>query len=158
MIGTMRPLGIVVVMLAASGIARADEPCHICDPGVALDTTWPAPPPGVDLQIIDHMSELGNRAARRIDSASHDTIGLHIDGRGQRAQLRLRAGTSRYLSLRMDEDIVVGDGKARIASRVDLGVAGHNLHVELPDVEMLPDAYEGNQYVEVRVPVYERRW
>jgi hypothetical protein len=153
----MRSGGIAVVActVLCSGVARADQE-------VALDDEWPAVPAGqglsLDQQIVDRMTELGNRAADHIDVLSRDAVGLHIDGRHQRAHLRLTAGKARYLTLRMDEDIHIGDGMARVASHVDLGIGGHSLHLELPDFEMVPASYQGDRYVEVRLPLFERRW
>lgn len=161
----MRCGGIALVaslVVGATGTARADEAVPLVDPGLRLDDAWPAPPPGqgltLDQQIVDRMTELGNRAAAHIDVLSRDSMSLRIDGRHQRAHLRLLAGSPRYLSLRMDEDIHIADGKARVASRVDLDIHGHNLHLDLPDVEMVPSSYQGDHYVEVRLPLFERRW
>jgi hypothetical protein len=164
------------VVLAASGGASADDKrvqtethgqaatdtLTLADPGLRLEDAWPEPPRGHDLQLdqqlLDRMTDLGNRAASHLELASRESVGLRIDGRHQRAHLRLLAGSARYLTLRMDEDIHVQDGVARVASRVDLDVHGHDVHVQLPDVEMLPDSYQGDHYVEVRVPLFERRW
>ncbi len=143
----------------------APEPTPVVplvDPGFRLDDQWPAPPPDLDEPLDQHMldrvSEISNRAVRNVDMLSHQTVAVRIDARGQRAHLRFAAGSDHYLRFRMDEDIHIGDGEARIASRMDLTLHGRNLHIDVPDVEMLPDEYEGSHYVEVRVPLFERRW
>jgi hypothetical protein len=147
----MRLVVAACVVLAGASVARAD----------VFDERWPEPPRQdlqLDQQLVDRMTELGNRAAEHLELASRESVGLRIDGRHQSAHLRLLAGKARYLTLRMDEDIHVQDGVARVSSRVDLAVRGHSVHVDMPDVEVLPDAYQDSHYVEIRVPLYERRW
>ena len=144
------------LLLAAVGAARADDAI------TTMDRQWPGLPEyrGLSLedQITDHLSEIGNMIGGHIDLLSHDMIGLHVNGRAQRAQLRLGGGNVRYLSFRIDSDWLFADGKARISAKLDLGVAGRMLHVELPDMEMIPDSYHGAQLVQVNVPLLERRF
>lgn len=165
MLSGMRWGGIALAaVLASGGVARGDDApvVPMVDPGLRLEDAWPEPPRGNDLhldqQLVDKMTEIGNDAGARLETASRQMVGLRIDGRHQRAHIRLLAGSPRYLTLRMDEDIHYQDGIARVASRLDLNIHGHDLRVQLPDVEMLPDAYQDSRYVEVRVPLFERRW
>lgn len=155
------------LLVGAAGTARAEEslsdaPIRLSDAGLRLEDAWPAPPPShrlaLDQQLVDRVTELGNRAADRLDVLSHDTVGLRIDGRHQRAHLRLEAGAGHYLAFRMNEDIHLGHGTARIASVVDIDLHGHCVHLALPDVELAPTTYQSDRGVEVRVPLYERRW
>jgi hypothetical protein len=140
--------------------ARADELQR--ERQVALDTQWPGLPAwhGLKLedQIVDRLSELGNRAGDHLDTMSHDWIKLHVDGRAQRAHLHFGGGNSHYLSLQVDSDWHFADGKARVQARLELGLAGHTLDVKIPDVDLKPDSYHGTQMVDVNVPLLERRF
>ena len=40
----------------------------------------------------------------------------------------------------------------------DLGIGTHQFHLELPDIDMVPSSYRGERGVEVRLPLFERRW
>ena len=145
--GITQVVGLGLGLLLAHGSARAEEhlanvPVPLIDRGLRLEDAWPAPPPSpslaLDQQLVDRMTELGNRAAAHLDVLTRDAVGLRIDGRHQRAHLRLAGGAARYLTFFLNEDIHIADGKARVASVVDIGVYGHSVHLELPAVEMAP--------------------
>ncbi len=165
--GITQVVGLGLGLLVASAPVHAEEglaelPVQLVDHGLRLEDAWPAPPPNhelsLDQQLVDRMTELGNRAAAHLDVLTRDSVGLRIDGRHQRAHLRLAGGAARYLTFCMNEDIHIADGKARVASVVDIDVHGHRVHLALPDVEMVPTSVQGDRGVEVRVPIYERRW
>jgi hypothetical protein len=143
-----------LIASSIAGTASADD--------LLLDARWPgmAADGGTSLeqQITDHLTDLGNELGTHMHVLSHEVIGLKVDGRARRARFRLTAGDAHYLSLDLDSDWLFSNGKARIAAKVDLGVAGRVLHVELPDMEMIPDSYHGSQLVQINVPLLERRW
>lgn len=127
-----------------------------------LERRWPALPAehgeSEDDVMIDHLSDLGNRLATRMTSLSDQMIGLHVDGRGQRARLRVGTGTGHYLAFKLDSDWYFSDGKARINAHIQLGLAGHELNVQLPAMEMEPTSYHGDDGVMLKLPLFERRW
>jgi hypothetical protein len=126
------------------------------------DRLWPRLPEdhslSLEQQIEDRITEVGNQLGLHLGGLSHDMVGLEVDGRGQRARLRVGAGNVHYLTFKMDTIWHFADGKARVATRVDLGLAGRELHVELPDFEMVPTSYGSERYVELRLPLWERRF
>jgi hypothetical protein len=157
-------------VLVTSGIATADQATQINASSINVDNVdmvemthrWPSLPQDTGLsledQITDHLSELGNLVGSHMTFLSHDMFGLHIYGRQNRARLRVGGGDARYLEFRLDSDWLFADGKARIHAKVDLGIAGHMLHVELPDMDLSEDSYHGTQLVQVNVPLLERRF
>ena len=48
------------------------------------------------------------------------------------------------------------NGMAKINAVFDVGIAGRVMHIELPEIEMLPTEYHGERGVELRVPVFRR--
>ena len=144
-------LCLAVVLLVPAGRARADD---------QMDHLWPAVPVehalSLEDQITDHLTDLGNVICGHLDLLSHDVIGLRVDGRANRARLRVGGGSARYLSLRIDSDWLFADGKARIAAKVDLALAGHSLELKLPAMDLSEDSYHGAQLVQVNVPLLER--
>ena len=82
--------------------------------------------------ITDHLTELGNQLGNHMTLLSDQMFGLHVDGRGQRATLRLGTGTGHYLAFKLDSDWYFSDGKARISARVQLGLAGHESRSSSP--------------------------
>lgn len=132
------------------------------DDELALASRWHDVPTGHQLklsqQITDQLTELGNFIGGHVNVLSDDVMGLRFDGRARRARFRLGTGEGQYLRFKLDTDWHFFAGKARVTTRVDLGLGKHEWHLELPDVEMLPSSVYGERGVEVRLPIFERRW
>jgi hypothetical protein len=151
----VRSLSVLAMLFASAGTAAAD-------PAVLLASRWPSVPDvaGLSLedQITDHLTELGNALGRHLDLLSHDMFLLTVDGRHRCAHVRLGGGEGRGLRLQLDGDIQFDDANARVATRIDLALHGHAVHLELPTFEMSPAAYRGDHGVELRLPLFEQRF
>ena len=159
------------MVLMATSVGSADEIVAnltppIIDPASDVTTTmdrlWPQVPADHSLslsdQITDHLTDFGNRLGEHLDLMSHDLMGLHVDGRANRARLRLGGGNPHYLRFVYDSDWHFADGKGRVSARLELGIAGHVMNVQLPDMEVIPDSVHGEKLVQVNVPLLERRF
>ena len=84
------------------------------------------------------------------------------DGAFHAVEALVRSPARRVLGIRrpFGDDTVAyfTQGKARVQGRIDLGIGSHEFHLELPDVDMVPASYRGERGVEVRLPLFERRW
>lgn len=109
-------------------------------------------------QIADQLAELGNFIGSHVNVLSDDMLGLKFDGRGRRARVRFGVGQGQFLRFKFDSNWHFTQGRARIAAAVDLGIGSHEWHLALPDVEMLPTSVYGERGVELRLPLFERRW
>ena len=151
----MRLGGVLVIVMATSSAASAEQMSF-------ADRLWPKVPEdhslSLEQQIEDRITEIGTELGTHLGGLSHDMVGLEVDGRGQRARLRVGGGNVHYLTFRMDTKWNFADGKARVATSLDLGLAGREIHVELPDVEMVPSTLGNENYVELRLPLWERRF
>lgn len=149
-------LTLVLVLAATTAVASADDRLY------RVDTRWPTVPVDHSLPLedvmVDNLSDLGNLVGDHIDQLSHDFIGLHVDGRGQHARLRLGGGNPHFLTLRLDSDWLFGNGKARVNARLELGLGSHVLDLKLPAMDVSEDSYHGIQLVQVNVPLVERRF
>jgi hypothetical protein len=158
---------VVVVVLAGSTPAFADllsktldtpdKPA--CEP---LENRWPELPADHNLsledQITDHLTELGNMLGNHMTVLSDNMMALHVDGRHNRARLRVGGGNPRYLDFKVDSDWLFADGKARVKARLELGLAGHEMELKLPDMDLSHDNYHGQDLVQVNVSVLERKF
>jgi len=139
------------ILIGALGdVAAADHALY--------DRLWPEAPGRQQLtlsqQITDELTELGNTLGHHLDALSGDMVGLRFDGRRRRAWVRV--GTSRaerYLTFELAGDVHFTRGVARIHATLDVGIAGHVLSLELPDVEMAPTSYRDERGVEIRIPL-----
>lgn len=144
-------------LAALAPIAGADD-----DPQIALGERWRAVPAGQRLQlsqqITDELTELGNFIGTHVNVLSDDILGMKFDGRRRWARIRFGTGEGEYLRFKLDSDWYFARGKARVQARVDLGIGEHQLHLELPDIDMVPASYHGERGIEIRLPLVERRW
>lgn len=171
----------VALLILAPAAARADEHtlliadvavtqqiaaapgllAHLDDPDL-LERRWPSLPAdhaeSEEDVITDHLSELGNTLGKQMTKLSDQLIGIRVDGRAQRARLRVGTGTGHYLAFKLDSDWFFSNGKARINARVQLGLAGHEVALQLPAMEMEPTSYHGEDGVMLKLPLFERRW
>jgi len=146
------------VLAVLAGSARASA-----DPAVLLASRWPAVPEGHGLsledQITDRLTQLGNELGRHLDLLSHDMFQLTVDGRHRHAHVRIGGGgDGELLALRVDGDIQFEDVNAHVQARLDLALHGHAVHLELPAFEMAPADYRGDRGVEVRLPLFMRKF
>ena len=146
----------VVMLLGMSSVALAD------DSDTTLDHRWPTLPEdhsiSLEDQITDHLTELGNMIGGHMNVLSDHLLALRVDGRHNRARLLLGGGDTHYLTFKIDSDWLFSDGKAHVNARVELGLAGHHMELKLPDMEVIPDNYHGQDLVQVNVSVLERRF
>lgn len=169
-----RVVGAVLLLAAGAATASAQarrptsEPTTISvghvsdlDNMVVLSERWQEVPASkrlrLSVQIVDEVTELGNLIGTAANELSDDMVGLKFDGRRRRAKLRVGTGEG-YLRFRLESDWHFTQGKARIAAKVQLGIGDHQWNIELPDMEMVPASYRGERGVEVRIPLFERRW
>ena len=146
-------------MLASTvSTARADSE----DLQLALSDRWRDVPPSQRLklsdQITDQLTELGNFIGTHVNVLSDDILMMKFDGRRKYARIRFGTAQDTYLRFNFDSDWYFAQGKARVQARVDLGIGTHQFHLELPDIDMVPASYRGDRGVEVRLPLFERRW
>jgi len=169
-------------LLAAPGIAAADtsaspSPAGVTSPASATSPTSAASPTSPtfnerlwyrvparrqrDLsdQLTDQLTELGNELGTHLDLLTMDLLALRVDGRRRRVHLGLGAGESGgYLSFRLGSDFHFIDGVAKVTARIDLCIAGRDLALELPEMELAPTSYRGERGVEVRLPLIQKRF
>jgi hypothetical protein len=146
----VRVAAALACVMAMSSVAAADE-------SALYDRLWPRVPDGTHLklseQITDRLTLLGNTVGYHLDVLSHETLSLRFDGRRRRAYVRLGGGESQYLTFRLASDVHFTDGLARISTHVNLSVAGRELNLQLPELEMTPTEYQGERGVVVRLPL-----
>lgn len=150
----------VFAVLVAAGRLAAAEPAG--EPALLLGDRWPSVPEGHGLsledQITDRLTQLGNELGRHLDLLSHDMFQLTVDGRHRHAHLRVGGGNPGMLAFRVDSEIQFDDINAHVHARIDLGFRGHAVSLELPAFEMSPAEYRGDHGVEVKLPLFVRKF
>ena len=155
----VRSMTVLAVLVAAGRLAAAEPMAERAD---LLGDRWPSVPEGHGLsledQVADRLTQLGNELGRHLDLLSHDMFQLTVDGRHRHAHLRVGGGNAGGLAFRVDSDIHFEDVNAEVHARIDLGFHGHSVSLELPAFEMSPAEYHGDYGVELKLPLYVRKF
>jgi hypothetical protein len=109
-------------------------------------------------QVARSIAELGNTLGMHAALLSHEMLAMKFDGQRRRAFIALGGGDDRFLAFKLANDVHFVDGLARINTKIDLTIRGRKIQVELPEWEMVPASYRGDRGVEVRVPIFRRRF
>lgn len=149
--GSALVVSVACVVLAGGGVARADD---LALAGRLWPTTPKSTAPSMSDQITDVMTNLGNTLGDHIDLLSADMVALRFDGRARRARVKVGIIDTGLATLSVDSVVHFSDGMAAVEARICFGIAGHVVHVDLPEVEMLPTEYHGEKGVQLRVPLY----
>jgi hypothetical protein len=128
----MRVLAAAVLSLVASSPphARADGP-----------------------DITQKLNDFSNDFGGHLRDLTFDAIDLRFDLRDNRARVRVHVPL-----LVLDGDVKWVDGVARVDARIDFKVGTHELNFALPTFELVPQDWEGQRWVEVRVPLISGRF
>jgi hypothetical protein len=142
----------------AAAESTADAPTH----KDLYERLWPRTPDAQRVklsdQICDQLTELGNLLGYHMDVLSRETVALRVDARNKRAWVSVGAGDERYLTFKLSSAVLFTEGMARVNTHVDLSIRGRRLELQLPEVEMEPASYKGEKGVEIRLPLFRRRF
>ena len=146
-------IGVVTAfVLAAPAPAQAERSDH--DPAMLAIVARPKKlQRSYSQQIADRLTALGDELDAHLGELSLDRFDLKFDGRARRAKLRLGKGDGENLSMRIDGDVLFDDGMAKVDAKIDLRIGGHRMQLELPQVDFVPRSWEGEHYLEVRLPI-----
>ena len=119
--------------------------------------------PGAELRAVVRVHNervfkrvlLGNDVGLHVSALTLDLVAFAFDDSGRTAHVRVGAGLGEKLTLRVGGKISFERGLAKVDARIDLGIAGHKLALELPQFEMVPRSLDGRRYVELRVPIVQ---
>jgi hypothetical protein len=152
----IRGPGVMILCALASALpalAHADpridrDPMKLTEVPRKLERTYSE-------QIADRLTWLGTEMDHHVGRLSFDRLAIRFDGRARRARIRVGKGDGGAVSLRIDGDVVFDHGLARVDTRIGLSIAGQHMQFVLPKIELVPSSWNGEKYVEVRVPLIE---
>lgn len=150
--------GIVVILLLTATPATANTEHH----KDLYERLWPQAPHMKRLklteQIEQQLTEMGDLVGQSLDQLSHEMIGFSFDGRRRKAHIRIGGGSERFLTFQLASDIHFVEGLARVNTKIDLRFRGRKIELELPEVDVVPTSYRGERGVEIRLPLFRRRF
>jgi len=146
--------GVLVCLVARPGRARAEaEPGQVLTIGEVMPVRLDAHGRSFSQQVADQLTALGAEFDRHLATLSRSTLGLRIDGRRRRARVHVVAGDHATFGLTVDGDIQFRAGAAEVAARLDLTLGGRQLSLDVPRLDLVPRSWDGERYLEVRLPL-----
>lgn len=109
-------------------------------------------------RLSEKLTVLSNEVGLHLSALSADMIAMKVDVASRTARLKLGGNYDGNLTLRVDGHVVFARGGARVQARLDIGIIGHRLSLTVPDFEVVPRSFDGRQYLELRLPLFEGRF
>jgi hypothetical protein len=111
------------------------------------------PPPATG-KMVDKVVAMTNQFLdQHVDLLTYDLLHVRVDAEHRAAKIAVGGGDKRVVKLRVAGDVEVVDGTARIHSRLAFGIAGKQIDLRLPNVDVAATSYRGERGVEVRLPL-----
>jgi hypothetical protein len=108
-------------------------------------------------KLVDKVVAMTNQFFdQHVDLLTYDVLQLRVDAEQRAAKIAIGGGDRRLLELRVAGNVEVVDGTARIQSRVAFAIAGKQLDLRLPNVDVAAASYRGERGVVVRLPLVRR--
>jgi hypothetical protein len=108
-------------------------------------------------RLIDIAQLWSSEIGDSVGDLTFELVQLDFDVRKGVTRLAIGGGTD-DLALRIDSDIRMLDGWARVQARVDLRLAGNRLSFDLPDVDLTSHTIYGERAVVVKVPLLQGKF
>ncbi len=147
----------------ALGVVCASALCAgvLCAGTAYADKLTELPEPVARVSLKDRVTRnltlMSNEMGLHVKTLTGEMIDMTFDVRGRKARLKLNAG-SESLLLNLDSKIVMRGKIARVSTTLDLSLFGESLTLDLPDFELVPQSWQGQRWIEFRVPIIEGRF
>lgn len=147
----------------ALGVVCATAMCAavLCAGTAYADKLTELPEPVARVSLKDRVTKnltlMSNEMGLHMKTLTGEMVDMTFDVKARKARLKLNAG-SESLSLNLDSKLVMRGKIARVSTTIDLNILGENLTLDLPDFELVPQSWQGQRWVEFRVPIIEGRF
>ena len=106
-------------------------------------------------RLAEKMTLAGDSLGLHLRAITFNSLDMNFDGHKRIAHLRMQAGEAKKVALGIDSDVAFKSGYARVNATIKFGIAGKTWKLELPEFDMVPRSYDGERYVELRLPVID---
>jgi hypothetical protein len=111
--------------------------------------------PGWSWRLAEKMTLAGDELGLHLRAITFNSLDMNFDGHKRIAHLRMQAGEAKKVALGIDSDVAFKSGFARVNATIKFGIAGKTWKLELPEFDMVPRSWDGERYVELRLPVID---
>jgi|GEM_PF-6703827 len=144
-----RTLVVIAMVLAIPSTAMADRLTKPID--------VPRMPSTRDY-VMDGLTIMSDAFAHQVNALSFDLVKMKFDPRSKKGFLKFHGELNPELYLAIYSDVQLVGRVTRLKSQLFVGILGQDLHIELPEIDLVPRSDLGRQYVELRLPLIYRRF
>lgn len=109
-------------------------------------------------RVKANLNQYSNEAAFQLSEMTLGMLDMRFDLKRKGAHLNLGGGDPESFRLRIDSNVLIGKGRARIQARLDLAIAGHRWAVEVPDLDLDTENVSGERAVMLSLPLIEGKF
>jgi hypothetical protein len=150
--GLLRTWSIVLLPLVMSGLALPASADRL------LEKPTIGPRLKLSAKVKANFNDYSNDAAFQLNELTMGLLDMRFDLQSKRARLNLGGGDPEVLRLRVDSNVLIGKGRARIQARLDLAIAGHRWAVEVPEFDLDTESVAGERAVMLSLPLVEGKF
>ena len=146
---------LVILLLTAPAWSANAEPLELR----ALQAT-PADSPSFSLstRIWGSVNDYSNETAVRLHALTLGLVDMKFDLHKKRARFNLGGGDPKAFRLCLDSNIVIGEGKAHVQAQLDLALAGYQMQIEIPDIDLHSESVSGKRAYVLSMPLVTQRF
>jgi hypothetical protein len=108
--------------------------------------------------VLDNVTLLSDQAGLHLRNLTFDLVDFRFDARERQGRFRFGGGDSARLRLNIDGRYALQGDQARVVTRLELGLFGKSLQLELPEVDFAPTIWNGETGVAVTMPILHGRF
>ena len=109
-------------------------------------------------RLAEKMTIAGDELGLHLRAITFNSLDMNFDGHKRIAHLRMQAGEAKKVALGIDSDVAFKSGYARVNATIKFGVAGRTWQLDVPEFDVMPRSWNGERYVEVRLPVVDLKF
>ena len=144
----MHRLLILLCVTGASAETRADK---LLEPA----ETSPGAFPSISHRFQAKLDLFSNKLGGELSGATLGLVNLEFDVFKRKARFHVGGGDPQSLRFAVDTKLDLGHGHARVQTRLDLSLMGHQLELELPEFRIDSRVIGAERAVELSVPLLQ---
>ncbi len=144
-----RTIVVIAMILAVPSTAMADQ---LTDPMKVPKL------PSTREVVMDGLTIMSRVFAKQVNGLSFNLVKMKFNPRTKTGFLKFHGELSDATYLAIHSDVKVMGRVTRFKTELFVGAFGTNIHLELPEIDIVPRQGWGRQYVEWRLPIFYRRF
>ncbi len=109
-------------------------------------------------RIWGSVNDYSNETALRFRELTLGLVDMKFDLQKKRGRFNLGGGNPEAFRLYLGSNIVIGEGKAHVQAQLDLALAGYQMQIEIPDIDLHSESVSGQRAYVLSMPLVTQRF